>query len=222
MMLLNYLFSNFLEEGAFAQTCGVSPTDLSRLIEDRVFPSPSYVYESKARSMSFVSDFVEDDKYRFHLKGHAAWFGAIGRFGLDTEDRARFYFFTRYEGAKETFLISDLGLQLVEFAPDIMFQFDNDHANSTWMHFLAGVYGVCTRDGQPESVFLKQAGVMFIEKMIAGGPGALSAAHLQLLNRAVLFLDTVESEFAPHEVTRTSRQRCINDVNSSFFGNLAA
>jgi len=221
-MLLNYLFSNFLEEGAFAQACDVSPAELTRLIEARVFPSPSYVYESKARSLSFVSDFAEDHKYRFHLIGHSAWFDAIGRFGLDAEDRARSHFFRRYEGAKEIFLSSDLGLQLVEVTPDIMSQFDSAHATSTWTNFLDGVYGVCTRDGQPESVFLKQAGVMFIEKMIAGGPGTLSATHLRLLERTVVFLDTVESDFAPHEVPHTSRQRCIIDVKSSFLDNMAA
>lgn len=221
-MLLNYLFSNFQEERAFAQTCGVSLAELSRLIEARVFPSPSYVYESNGRSLSFVSDFSEDTKYRFHLSGHATWFDGIGRFGLDDESRARDYFFKRYEAAKETFLTSDFGLQLAEVAPDIATQFDIAHANSTWKHFLNGVYGVCTRDGQPESVFLKQVCVMFIEKMIAGGPGSLSAAHLQLLKRTVAFLDTVESEFAPHEIPQTSRQRCIIDVNSRFFEKMAA
>jgi hypothetical protein len=221
-MLLNYLYSNFLEEGAFAAACGTSRQDLTDYIEARIFPAPSYVYESKGRSVSFVSDVVEDVTYRFHLKGHSEWLTSITRLGLMAEDRARAHFFNRYTEAKETFLTSDLGNQLATIAPQIPSEFDADHSSMTWKHFLSGVYGVCTRDGQPESVFLKQAGVMFVEHMISEGPGSLSDTQLKLLKRTVDFLDAVESEFAPHEAPQASRQRCIVDVNAKFFNRLAA
>lgn len=221
-MLLNYLYSNFLEESAFAETCGIPLHDLHSLMDRRIFPAPSYIYESNSRSVSFVSDFDEDATYRFHLRGHEAWFDAIRHFGLEKEERARRYFFSRYETAKETFLTSELGRKLVEVAPDIPENFNSGHADMTWENFLKGVYGVCTRDGQPESVFLKQAGVMFIEKLTIDGPGSLSAPMLELLDRSVTFLDRVESEFAPHEAKHASRQRCIVDVQSMFLDQAAA
>lgn len=215
-MLLDYLYSNFLEESSFADTCGTSPKELAFLVEVRTFPVPSYIYDSKGRSLSFVTDFSEEATYRFHLRGHATWFQAIERLGLHTERRARHHFFNRYDEAREMFLTSEFVRLLTETSPEVPKQLDVDHENMTWDNFLNGVYGVCTRDGQPESVFLKQVGVMFIEQMTAAGPGSLSRTRVRLLERTVSFLDTVESEFAPHEVLETSRQRCIVDVNAKF------
>lgn len=221
-MLLNYLYTNFFEESQFADDVGTTTEELMALIRAQVFPSPSYVYDSKGRSVSFVADFPDEQAYRFHLRGHTDWYREIVQLGLDSEVRARSYFFSRYNQAKSTFLSSSLGAELQVIAPDVARQFDEDHAQSTWGHFLNGVYGVCTRDGRPESVFLKQAGVMFIEQMIAGGPQKLSQSQTALLGRAVEFLDGVESDFAPHEATKVSRQRCIVDVNTQFFDKKAA
>lgn len=215
-MLLNYLYANFYEESQFADVVGIKTDELAALIAAKVFPSPSYVYASEGRSVSFVSDFLDEQAYRFHLRGHTNWYRDIAQLGLDTEARARAHFFRRYNEAKTQFLSGPLGEELQEQAPDIAGQFDEDHANSTWGHFLNGVYGVCTRDGRPESVFLKQAGVMFIEQMIADGPDKLSRSQTNLLSRTVDFLDGVESDFAPHEAPKASRQRCIVDVRGDF------
>lgn len=215
-MLLNYLYSNFLEENSFAHACGISRKTLASLIDARIIPAPSYIYEGNNQATSFVSNFIDSDTYRFHLKGNLAWVNTTLRLGLDTEDRARDHFFHRYDQAKQTFLSSQLGQQLVAFAPEIPARFDASHAASTWGYFLEGVYGVCTRDGQPETVFLKQAGVMFIEQMSADGPGSLSPSQIELLECTVSLLDSIESDFAPHEVAHTSRQRCITDIRANF------
>lgn len=206
-MLLTYLYDSFLEETRFAQACGITTDDLRGLIGDRVFPAPSYTYHASGRSLSFVSDAQEDQTYRFHAKGHLAWFQAISRLDLTSERRARQQFFDRYDAAKRAFLTGDPGRLLVDAMPCLPARFDRAHRDATWRHFLNGVYGVCTRDGQPETVFLKQAGVMFIDAMLAEG-----TADAALLDRAVSFLDSVTAEFAPHEVARSSRQRCINDL----------
>lgn len=221
-MLLNYLYTNFLEEHQFANAVGTTAEKLNSVICTKVFPAPSYEYDSNGRSVSFVADSTETQTYRFHLRGHTHWYRDITQLGLDTEARTRPYFFSRYNEAKSTFLSSSFGEELQAQAPDVAAQFDEDHAKSTWVHFLNGVYGVCTRDGRPESVFLKQAGVMFIEQMISGGPEMLSPSQTALLQRAVAFLDTVESDFAPHEAPQASRQRCIVDVNARFFDKKAA
>lgn len=221
-MLLNYLYTNFFEESQFADNVGTTTEQLNALIRAQVFPSPSYVYDSKGRSVSFVADFPDEQAYRFHLRGHTDWYREIVQLGLESEARTRSYFFSRYDQAKSMFLSSSLGAELQMEAPDVAGQFDEDHANSTWGHFLNGVYGVCTRDGRPESVFLKQAGVMFIEHMIVDGPDNLSQSQSALLRRAVAFLDSVESDFAPHEAPNASRQRCIVDVNARFFDKKAA
>ena len=68
----------------------------------------------------------------------------------------------------------------------------------------------------------KQALVMFIDHVVANGPTQSSQVQLQRLERAVAALDEVESDFAPQEVSQTSRQRCIIDVKTNILGKLAA
>ncbi|MFV0408139.1 MAG: DUF6058 family natural product biosynthesis protein [Paracoccus sp. (in: a-proteobacteria)] len=217
-MLLNYLYTNFHEETQFADAVGATTRALHVLIKARVFPAPSYVYDGEGRSVSFVADFTDRQTYRFHLRGHADWYRNLIQLGLDTEARARDHFFNRYDQAKAAFISSPLGTELQAQVPAVPDRFDNEHACSTWSHFLNGVYGICTRDGRPESVFLKQAGVMFIEQMTVDGPGKLSRSNSDLLRRTVDFLDGVESHFAPHEAQNSSRQRCIVEVRANFFG----
>ncbi|WP_299028103.1 DUF6058 family natural product biosynthesis protein [uncultured Sulfitobacter sp.] len=216
-MLLSYLYDNFIEEAEFARDCGLSPEALDAMGKARVMPSASYVYKTAGQSASFVSEYTEEATYRFHLKGHKQWMTALARFGICSEDRARRYFFHRYDGAKEMFLTGQPGAALVDAAPDVAQQFDAAYAEQTWENFLAGVYGVCTTDGQPETVFLKQAGVLFIEALSAQGPAHLTGDRLALLGTCVDFLDQVEAAFAPHEVAQTSRQRCITDIRAQYF-----
>ncbi|MBM7066769.1 DUF6058 family natural product biosynthesis protein [Actibacterium sp. 188UL27-1] len=215
-MLLNYLFSHFLDEPAMAQRCDLTPDRMAELIENRTVPKASYIYQGAGQSLSFVSDIKDTYGYRFHLKDHAYWFQSVRQFDLHTEDRAREYFERRYDTAKRLFLSGSLGCQLVARAPHIPEQFDTEHVAATWSHFLNGVYGVCTKDGQPETIFLKQAGVMFIEDLILDGPGSLSSSQTALLGDVVAMLDSVEADFAPHERPHVSRQRCVTDVRAAF------
>lgn len=215
-MLLNYLYTNFFEETQFVDAVGATTEDLHNLIDAKVFPAPSYAYDGGGRSVSFVSDFTDQKTYRFHLCGLTDWYREITQLGLDTEARARDHFFGRYDLAKAAFFTGSLGVELQAQFSHVAGQFDDEHANSTWGHFLNGVYGVCTRDGRPESVFLKQAAVKFIEQMIDNSPDNLSPEKTELLRRAVDFLDHVESDFAPHEALKSSRHRCIVEVRARF------
>lgn len=221
-MLLNYLYANFLEESLFADACNLSVNELNALIEKKLCPKPSYLYQSSGMSKSFVSECQQNENYRFHLKGHVVWAQALKRFGIETEERARRYFETRYDEAMALFFTSQLGTELSELVPTIAAKFNDGMKTTTWQHFLNGVYGVCTRDGQPETIFLKQAGVMFIDQMATCSPNEISETSLALLAKTVAFLDSVEAEFAPGEVVNTSRQRCIIDVQSDFFIQIAA
>lgn len=221
-MLLNYLYANFTEESAFAEQLHIPLEALLELIKRRVFPSPSYVIGLDACSHSFVSEFNEKATYNFHLKGYSDWFEKLGVLELDTEERAKSYFTERYDIAKSAFFSSQFGQALTAISPSLPRQFDLPHAQMTWRHFLKGVYGVCTRDGQPETVFLKQAGVMFIEAMSQEKPHSLSVEKHALLAKAVTFLEVVESDFAPHEVAQSSRQRCIIDIREQYLNHKAA
>lgn len=221
-MLLNYLYANFLEESLFAQACTLSMDELNALIDSGLCPKASYVYQSRGMSKSFIGDCQQNTDYRFYLKGHVMWLQSVNRLGLETEERARKHFEARYDEALALFFTSRLGYELCNLFPAIAKRFDGDMKATTWQHFLNGVYGVCTSDGQPETIFLKQAGVMFIEAMTNSRPELISEATLALLTQTIALLDSVASEFAPDDVVNTSRQRCIIDVRSNFLTKNAA
>ncbi len=111
-------------------------------------------------------------------------------FGLTQEQTARAFFLSRFRSAKAAFVAGELGACLHASYPDVLSAFDGDLEERTWGHFINGTYGICTRDGQPGTIFQKQIGV--------------------------------ESEFAPHEVAESSRQRCIIDVRERYLAELVA
>lgn len=215
-MLLNYLYDTFLEEAAFAKAAQMSLPQLQGFIERGICPDASYSIQTDTASTSFIATHLDHKTYRFHLKGHIRWIETLSSLGIETEAHAQQHFFARYDEAKRQFLSGSLGEALREYAPNVSAKFTSKYATDTWGYFKQGVYGLCTRGGQPEGIFVKQACVLFIEEMIATPPDAMSNAQIEVLATTVDHLDKVESDFAPHEVSQSSRQRCITDVKSRY------
>lgn len=213
-MLLNYLYAHFHEERDFIHASGLTAETFAGMLDARLCPTASYVIEGDIRSASFMGDHLVQENCRFHLKGHMRWIGTLKTLSIETEEAARTAFEGRYATARAVFLISTLGQELIERAPDVMAGFDQARAKATWGHFLNGVYGVCTSDGLPETIFVKQACVDFIDTLTA--PDRVGEVPTDLLRATVDLLDRVEAEFAPHEVGDTSRQRCITDVRRRY------
>lgn len=214
--MLDYFDLHFLTEAGFAAMAGWSPCQLQAAVQDRLVPGPSYRLAGQVHVTSFLDDGVQDLDVAYHLTSHLAWIGEIQRFGIKDEAEAKALFMSRYEGAKRIFAMTDPGAALIMAAPEVMPAFDEQHAMMTWDHFLNGVYGSCTRNGAPETIFCKQVGVRMIEALIRTAPEAMPAATKALLTEAVDFLDQVVSGFAPHERARSSRQRCIDDVRACY------
>jgi len=216
-MLLNYLYENFYEESALMEKAKISSGQLQALTKSKIIPKPSYILDTQSDAVSFVAEHREVSTYRFHLKGHVDWIKQINRLGISTEQRAKSYFRSDYKNAAEMFFSGEFGKRLIAISPDLPAAFDETYFEKTWQYFQDGVYGVCTRDGMPASIFLKQALVWFIEGFVERFPDRdLSDEKLEALEKAVYLLDLVESEFAPHEVKNTSRQRCIIDVKTKY------
>ncbi|WP_157994751.1 DUF6058 family natural product biosynthesis protein [Paracoccus tegillarcae] len=213
---MTYLYTHFLDQPDFAQQAGLSSAGLRSHIAGRLCPDASYRLDVTLSVRSFVATHDEQRPCRFHLKGHLRWLEQIERLGIADETAARAVFTARYDAARSAFLNGRLGQRLIRAAPNVPDAFDRAHADATWGNFLDGVYGVCTRDGQPETIFLKQAGVMFIEALTAPPAETLTEQDQALLAEAVAMLDLVASDFAPHEVARSSRQRCINDIRARY------
>lgn len=216
-MLLNYLYENFYEETALLKKGQITAQALNSLTKNRVIPKPSYILNNQGGVQSFVANYSETQTYRFHLKGHITWLNAVENLGIKTEEAAKDYFQSRYDIAAQLFFSGSVGRSLTNIMPHLPKTFDETHINATWLHFTDGVYGVCTRNGAPENIFLKQVYVRFIDHILGTHPiNKITKNHKGTLLAAVGLLEKVESDFAPHEVSQTSRQRCIIEVRKQY------
>lgn len=206
--MLDYLHQNFLTETEFAHRAGWTQQRLTQAVGARVMPGPSYVLTGEWRVQSFVADQVQPVDLRFYLRSYLEWAAGLDRLDLHSEEAAKAHFMTLYLAEKDQFLLSDLGREALVAVPQLLGNFDAPHRAATWGHFLNGVYGVCTRDGAPGTIFRKQVGVMMVEAL------ADAAAETALLRRAVDYLDQAASDFAPHERGLSSRQRCVTDIRA--------
>ncbi len=213
-MTLNYLFQNFLEQSEFARRANISAPALEDLIGRQILPKPSYCYQAKGKVGSFISDHEDMQLYRFHLKGHLAWINAIQKLRIENQQAAQNYFFDRYNSALRLFKESGIGKELNVILPEILPMFDDPLRADAWGHFINGVYGVCTKDGMPETILVKQVCVKFIDAITAAEHLRHSTSHCELLLKTVDLLDQAVSVFAPHELEKSSRQRCVLDVRA--------
>lgn len=212
-MLLSYLFKKFFEETEFLKLANISAKELIKITKNNVVPKPSYILENTTTAVSYFGQHQEQQIYRFHLKAHLKWLQTIQAFEVTKENRAKKLFADQYNAKMELFFSSPLGKAISVEMPDLV----NSFSQTTWQHFLDGTYGVCTKTGSPGDIFLKETCVQFITFFINHFPeGNPTIAQYELLMKTVDFLDTVESEFAPHEVQNSSRQRCIIDVRERF------
>ena len=213
-MTLNYLFQNFLEQSEFARQANISAPELEDLIDWQIIPTASYCYQANGKVRSFISDHEDVQLYRFHLKGHLAWINAIQNLQIENQKASQNYFFDRYNSAQRILKESGIGKELNILLPEILPKFDDALRADTWKHFINGVYGVCTKDGMPETILIKQICVKFIDAFTAAEHLRHSTSHRELLLKTVDLLDQVVSAFAPRELEKSSRQRCVLDVRA--------
>ncbi|RED43756.1 DUF6058 family natural product biosynthesis protein [Aestuariispira insulae] len=209
-MLLNYLYQYFLEEQEFVRRAAIMPDIWLDYLQQGIVPKASYTVRGGLRSSSFFGPFLEEKEYRFHQPGHVLWLHQLDRLDICSEAGARGYFDHRYKAARDAFFTGPLGQACLEWQEGLMDRTSDSTRYETWQYFLEGVYGLCTKDGQPETIFLKQVGVQFIDVVLAeDAPIAGNGHKRDILCRMVNLLDKVASPFAPHERERSSRQRCI-------------
>lgn len=215
-MLLNYLYTYYYEHREFCEKANIDAAKLAKLEAANLVPKPSYIVKNKLAVKSFVAEHVEQQEYCFYLKGQVAWLAQIADLKITTENAARHYFETQYNAAIDRFILSNLGEKIVKIYPQSEWKL-SDYAE-TWRHFTDGTYGLCTRTGLPNEIFLKHIYIRFIEFVTAANrPSEIDAELKSLLLAVVDDLDVnVESDFALHEVAQSSRQRCIIDIRKNY------
>lgn len=214
-MLLNYLYDKYYERSIFCAVANIDSSTLEALEAANLVPKASYILDIDLQATSFVTAHHETHKYQFYLKGQIEWLAQIAAKNISTENAARHYFETQYGLAIGAFLASELGAKIAKVYPQ--FKWGLSDYSETWQCFLDGTYGLCTRTGLPNDIFLKHIYIRFIEFVTeANRPNEIRPELLSLLSEAVVALDVVESDFAAHEIAQSSRQRCIIDIKKDY------
>ncbi len=217
-MLLNYLYKNFYEQSIFETVADIDHKAFNQLKEYKIIPGPSYVLDTSIATSSFFGNFKNKETYSFYIKGLVEWLKAVRCFDLKSELRAKSYFSHVYGNALKIFFSGEIGQWIELELPNFQSEFNEKKLEATWQYFLDGTYGVCTRTSSPEDISLKQCLSMFIERFCEKNqPGDLLVKQRSMLAKTIDLLDTVESDFAPHEIKLSSRQRCIIDTRKKYF-----
>lgn len=202
--LLDYLRGHFLAEPELLARSGVSLETLRGWQRAGAAPWPSYRLTLAGEAVSCMGAAVLSAESAWYPRGMLCWLGQALALDGDSE-RLRACFGRQWRAG-----LAALELPPAEAEPDW---------ETAWRDFLAGGYGVCTRDGLPAQIAQKEALVSLIDALTErqSRPG-LEPAERERLEWAVASLDGVAAPFAPHERAASSRARCVELTRRRYLG----
>jgi len=206
MELINYLNENYYTKQQLLDLAKISEAELLYFQEKRVMPNCSYKLSLNYSSDSFFGEFNNQSEIEYYAKGYLSWVGML-KVSTDLQDVFPI-FAQRYANS-----ISELksagytsGDAKVNSKLDL-------HIEEEWIHFLNGIYGLCTKSGLPEDIAGKELAVLQISEILALDKVKVDLAQLI---KAVNLLDKSSSMFAPHERLKSSRHRLIDEVRREY------
>ncbi|GGC78658.1 DUF6058 family natural product biosynthesis protein [Undibacterium terreum] len=214
--LLDYLHENFYTTRQLLGKSGVSQERLFALQHEACMPMPSYSLSMRVGCQSFFGEYEEVQQQDFYAQAYVAWL--IVLVGLETStslaQQAYAVFHQRY--VSRVGQLFEQGLRPAKFCASTD-QIDvdrlNEHVAAEWISFLKGTYGLCTKSGLPEDIADKEVASLLIDEITDRQCKVkLEGEEAVVLVQAVKKLDQAASQFAPHERSRSSRQRCIEGV----------
>lgn len=217
----SYLQSYFQPTNTHAAACELSEDELEQLIASGTYPNASYQVQHHFQCTSFVADKKQHTNQAWHRSSHQNWHQALKQNHIKTETQAFELFTSTYLEAHQVHFNGPLGQAMQHFWPALATLPADDYLNASWSYFQQGVYGVCTRDGLPETIFKKQCGVKFIDHLMAQ-QAQFSNVEIEQILQIIGWLDHAAAPFAPHEVATSSRQRCIINARIHFHQLLTA
>ncbi|WP_053077488.1 DUF6058 family natural product biosynthesis protein [Chromobacterium sp. LK11] len=191
--LLDYLRAHFLAEPELLARSGVSLETLRGWQRAGAAPWPSYRLTLAGEAASCMGVAALSAESAWYPRGMLCWLGQALAWDGDPE-RLRAGFEREWRA----------GLAALELPPA------EADLPAAWRDFLAGGYGVCTRDGLPAQIAQKEALVSLIDALTERqSRSGLEPAQRERLARAVAWLDAVAAPFAPHERAASSSARCV-------------
>jgi hypothetical protein len=194
MHLTTYLNRHFLEASS------IDGVLLAGLQQRGMAPAPAYRLRIAIECDSFFGAHSESCDAHYYASGTPAWLADVA--GLPDGAAAYALFAQRYRDR-----VAALGAAARS----------EEYLIEEWRHFLEGTYGLCSRDGLPETIADKEVAAANIKGLLdKGGEQVLTADELLYLRHWVNVLDRASAPFAPHEVARSSRRRLIDEVRAAY------
>ncbi|MCS6119317.1 hypothetical protein G3444_10420 [Shewanella baltica] len=207
MLLLEYLNAHFYTRQQLLEVTGQTEARLINYQTQGVMPACSYRLQLSIVCDSVFGTHNEQLAIEYYAKGYGAWLTMLHQ--LDTDTDIYPIFQRRYLEAIEKLTAPEgNGLERI---PDIILE---QHIQQEWEHFLAGTYGLCTQSGLPEDIAAKELAIITINALTS--KDELSHNELLKLTTAVTLLDEVSAAFAPHEKSRSSRYRLVDEIRRRY------
>jgi nitrogen-specific signal transduction histidine kinase len=205
--LINYLNSYFLTTQQLLEQAKVSTDQLAHFQRQGVMPQCSYKLNLQLSSDSFFGLHSEQQTIEYYAKGYVSWLAVLQ--SEPAVDAVFAIFSDRYRHTIEQLKTQGHRTENTKLTSEFA-----SHLQQEWQHFLAGIYGLCTKTGLPEDIAAKEFAVIQINELTA--LTELSAAQRDRLTAAVDLLDAASSLFAPHERLKSSRHRLVNEVRRTY------
>ena len=208
---LRYIDSHFIARTDLLARTGIDDGQLQALVDQRLIPRASYFPDENGwirSNLGGVPIAIDDAYFHPSLISHIHEVRSLLAAGADCEQLAeerRTAFCASY--ACRVRSMHALGLLEQEirekhFAdPDALAAV----ANTEYEHWLAGTYGLCTRENTPEAVAIKECTVRNIDHLAQGEE--LRGDARERLVRYIRLYDSVAAFFAPFERKGSSRYR---------------
>ncbi|OHU86180.1 MULTISPECIES: DUF6058 family natural product biosynthesis protein [Pseudoalteromonas] len=207
MELIKYLNEFFITKSELLTQSQVSEQVLAHYQETGVMPQCSYKLKLALESNSFFGLHEDTQEIEYYAKGYFAWLGIV----QSLEDKEKIYsvFSKRYRKALEQLKSQGFTSTNVKLNADVQ-----SHIEQEWVHFLDGVYGLCTKSGLPEHIAAKELAIAQINEL--SELESPTASQLSQLKRAIDLLDESSTLFAPHERAKSSRHRLIDEMKRKY------
>ncbi|KZN44077.1 DUF6058 family natural product biosynthesis protein [Pseudoalteromonas luteoviolacea] len=205
MELLDYLYTYFFSEARLIQHCDVELQKFIELQTIGVMPRPSYILDANLLCNSFFGEHEQHGKISFYPKSYAEW---LNKVKCNTTSEAAFTIFS--ERLQKT--IHELARNNISMGYEDDISKLNLFIATQWQHFLEGTYGLCTRTGLPEDIAKKEITIGLLNTRLT--QVNLSDQEEKQLITAMNLLASCSPKFAPHERSKSQKQRLAAQVES--------
>ncbi|MEM9103037.1 MAG: DUF6058 family natural product biosynthesis protein [Pseudomonadota bacterium] len=206
--LFKYLSSNFLTFDELIKISSSSQELIEDLIDKKKMPKASYTLHLNSQCHSFFGENHTQESILFFAKGYTYWLGLLQNKTFD----AKQYFKQEYIHELSELEKIFGAIEMEKYSVSL-----NAHLEQEWEHFLAGIYGLCTRSGLPREIARKEYAIDKIKKLTDDGKQlVLNTGDKQELSRAIKLLDEVSALFAHHEIDKSSREKYINVMRKQY------